>query len=152
MDLFQEIRLGLIRSDYMVDGATDLLLQVELNTISTILHLPMALLVAYLSFIGQEKGIWDPIPIRYISFMCWGAFYKWMWIGHRWPRSERTLSNSESKFLTLNTYCDFMVSLQPWPWLQVYICMNKFHSFLFISVLAVNPGMKLINYIKCMHS
>jgi len=41
----------------MVDGATDLLLQVELNTISTILHLPMALLVAYLSFIGQEKGI-----------------------------------------------------------------------------------------------
>jgi len=39
----------------MVDGATDLLLQVELNTISTILHLPMALLVAYLSFIGQEK-------------------------------------------------------------------------------------------------
>ena len=35
MDLFQEIRLGLTRSDYMVDGATDMLLQVELNTIST---------------------------------------------------------------------------------------------------------------------
>jgi hypothetical protein len=33
--LFQEIRLGLTRSDYMVDEATDLLLQVELNTIST---------------------------------------------------------------------------------------------------------------------
>ncbi|KAL6905846.1 hypothetical protein ACP4OV_003447 [Aristida adscensionis] len=31
----EEIRLGLTRSDYMVDGATDLLLQVELNTIST---------------------------------------------------------------------------------------------------------------------
>ncbi|KAG2620310.1 glutathione synthetase, chloroplastic-like isoform X1 [Panicum virgatum] len=31
----EEIRLGLTRSDYMVDGATDMLLQVELNTIST---------------------------------------------------------------------------------------------------------------------
>ncbi|KAL6641674.1 hypothetical protein ACP70R_019855 [Stipagrostis hirtigluma subsp. patula] len=31
----EEIRLGLTRSDYMVDGTTDLLLQVELNTIST---------------------------------------------------------------------------------------------------------------------
>ncbi|CAL4899835.1 unnamed protein product [Urochloa decumbens] len=31
----EEIRLGLTRSDYMVDRATDLLLQVELNTIST---------------------------------------------------------------------------------------------------------------------
>ncbi|GJN13438.1 hypothetical protein PR202_gb00141 [Eleusine coracana subsp. coracana] len=38
--LFNELvdrntRLGLTRSDYMVDGTTDLLLQVELNTIST---------------------------------------------------------------------------------------------------------------------
>ncbi|XP_066354594.1 glutathione synthetase, chloroplastic-like [Miscanthus floridulus] len=31
----EEIRLGLTRSDYMVDGETGLLLQVELNTIST---------------------------------------------------------------------------------------------------------------------
>uniref|UniRef100_A0A0D9XYB6 Glutathione synthetase n=1 Tax=Leersia perrieri TaxID=77586 RepID=A0A0D9XYB6_9ORYZ len=31
----EDVRLGLTRSDYMVDGATDLLLQVELNTIST---------------------------------------------------------------------------------------------------------------------
>ncbi|OEL30348.1 Glutathione synthetase, chloroplastic [Dichanthelium oligosanthes] len=31
----EEIRLGLTRSDYMVDGATSMLLQVELNTIST---------------------------------------------------------------------------------------------------------------------
>ncbi|VAI79476.1 unnamed protein product [Triticum turgidum subsp. durum] len=31
----EDIQLGLTRSDYMVDGATDKLLQVELNTIST---------------------------------------------------------------------------------------------------------------------
>uniref|UniRef100_A0A0E0RFN2 Glutathione synthetase n=1 Tax=Oryza rufipogon TaxID=4529 RepID=A0A0E0RFN2_ORYRU len=31
----EDVRLGLTRSDYMVDGATDQLLQVELNTIST---------------------------------------------------------------------------------------------------------------------
>ncbi|EEE62833.1 hypothetical protein OsJ_17636 [Oryza sativa Japonica Group] len=31
----EDVRLGLTRSDYMIDGATDQLLQVELNTIST---------------------------------------------------------------------------------------------------------------------
>lgn len=35
LNIKPNIRIGLTRSDYMVDGATDLLLQVELNTIST---------------------------------------------------------------------------------------------------------------------
>jgi len=57
----------------MVDGATDLLLQVELNTISTILHLPMALLVAYLSFIGQEKKAYEILFLSDISHSCVGG-------------------------------------------------------------------------------
>lgn len=57
--IFQDVRLGLTRSDYMIDGATDQLLQVELNTISTSSN-GLACGVCELHRLDKLKHRWTP--------------------------------------------------------------------------------------------
>jgi hypothetical protein len=55
----EDVRLGLTRSDYMIDGATDQLLQVELNTISTSSN-GLACGVCELHRLDKLKHRWTP--------------------------------------------------------------------------------------------
>ena len=108
MDLFQEIRLGLTRSDYMVDGATDMLLQVELNTISTSSN---GLACGVSELHRSDYSIWNPIRLHIIHFE--KIYTAILWIRHRvnkWHVKSKLLRNF----------------LAPKAWIRIswFICTN----------------------------